>query len=344
MLLAHANETSGKFVFSEEIDVAYQRILESPLRTNCAVLSAVLASQSQQSDATAGDVPWKLVRTITQARQNRNRWENTQENMFCTRALIDFSRVYERDAPHLTLRVALDAQELGEAQFHDFKAEAVDFQRPVQAADVGREATLTITREGQGRLYYTTRLFYAPTELRADPINAGIEVHREYSVERGRGWLLLDSPMDIQAGELVKVDLYVSLPAARNFVVVDDPVPGGLEPVHRALATASTVDADKAAMPFAGGAFWFRHDDWRGFGVSRWSFYHQELRHHAVRFYSEYLPAGRYHLAYVAQAIAIGEFTVLPSHVEEMYNPETFGQSRPAVLRVISAGPQEAQK
>ena len=30
MIRAHANETSGKLVFSEEVDVAYKRILDSP--------------------------------------------------------------------------------------------------------------------------------------------------------------------------------------------------------------------------------------------------------------------------------------------------------------------------
>ena len=45
--------------------------------------------------------------------------------------------------------------------------------------------------------------------------------------------------MQIKTGELVKVDLYVSIPAPRYFVVVDDPVPGGLEPVNRELATSS---------------------------------------------------------------------------------------------------------
>ena len=92
--------------------------------------------------------------------------------------------------------------------------------------------------------------------------NAGIEVHREYSVERKGKWVLLQSPMTLRAGELVRVDLYLSLPAARNFVVVDDPVPGGLEPVNRDLATASDVDADKGEFQAAGGSFWFRHDDW----------------------------------------------------------------------------------
>ena len=174
--------------------------------------------------------------------------------------------------------------------------------------------------------------------------NAGMDIRREYSVERNGTWTLLRTPMTITQGELVRVDVYLSLPAARNFVVVDDPVPGGLEPVNRDLATASDVDAAKATMRYAKDAFWFRHDDWRSYGYARWSFYHQELRHHAVHFYSEYLPAGRYHLSYVAQAIAPGEFTVLPVHTEEMYNPDTFGRGVPAILRIRpTSAPQKHQ-
>jgi len=345
MIRAHANETSGKLVFSEEVDVAYERILHSSLRTNCAILSAWLAASAPpQSDPMASDVPSRLVRTITQTRQNRTHWASTQENIFCMNALSDFSRIYEPAAPDLTLRAYLDQDKLGEARVQTYKAPAVDFQHPLQPADLGRQATLTLTREGQGRIYYALRLFYAPTELQTQPVNAGLEVYREYSVERGRGWVLLESPMPLRLGELVKVDLYISLPAARNFVVVDDPVPGGLEPVNRDLATASKVDADKATIPHAQESFWFRYNDWRTFGYARWSFYHKELRHHAVRFYSEYLPAGRYHLSYVAQAIAPGAFAVLPLRAEEMYNPETYGQSAPATLRVLYEGQKEARQ
>lgn len=138
--------------------------------------------------------------------------------------------------------------------------------------------------------------------------------------------------------------LGASLPAARNFVVVGDPVSGGLEPMNRDLATASKTNADKAAVPYAAGSWWCRHNDWRAFGATRWSLYHRELRHHAVRLYSEYLPAGRYHLAYVAQAIAPGEFAVQPLRAEEMYNPETYGLSTPATLRVRHADQHEARQ
>jgi uncharacterized protein YfaS (alpha-2-macroglobulin family) len=175
---------------------------------------------------------------------------------------------------------------------------------------------------------------YSPSTPRTDPINAGIEIHREYSVKRDGEWTLLTSPMQIARGELVRVDLFVSLPTARNFVVVDDPVPGGLEPVNRDLATASKVDAEDGAFEAAGGSWWFRYSDWSSYGVSRWSFYHQELRHDAVRFYSDYLPAGNYHLSYTAQAIATGEFRVMPSHAEEMYDPDIFGKDVPAKLTV----------
>jgi len=115
---------------------------------------------------------------------------------------------------------------------------------------------------------------------------------------------------------------------------VEDAVPGGLEPVNRDLATASTVDADMGAFKAAGGSWWFRYSDWSSYGLSRWSFYHQELRHNAARFYSEYLPAGNYHLSYMAQAIAPGEFVVMPVYAAEMYDPDVYGKGVPGSLTV----------
>jgi uncharacterized protein YfaS (alpha-2-macroglobulin family) len=163
-------------------------------------------------------------------------------------------------------------------------------------------------------------------------VNAGIEIQRQYSVERDGQWQLLESPFAVRQGELVRVDLYVSLPAARHFVVVEDPLPGGLEAVQGELATSSRVDLAKAEEQFPPDAIYRRYDDWHFYGYSRWSFYHRELRHEAARFYSEYLSAGRYHLSYVAQAIAPGEFFAPPAQASEMYEPETFGRGRPGTF------------
>jgi uncharacterized protein YfaS (alpha-2-macroglobulin family) len=339
MILAHSNQSGGKFIFSESLDSGYDRILTSTLRDNGAVLSALVAYAEKTPGAAdkVGDVPFKLVRALTQTRGQKDRWENTQENMFCLNAIIDYSRVYEFDKPKMTVAAWLDSEAMGEAKFTDFRDEPTDFERAIKEGDPGRKATVKITREGVGRVYYSTRLFFAPEKLKESSTNAGIEVRREYSVERDGEWKPLGREMEIKTGELVMVDLYISLPAARNFVIVDDPVPGGLEPVNRDLATASTVDADKAKMKRSGASFWFTRDEWMSYGFSRWSFYHKELRHHAARFYSEYLPAGNYHLSYTAQAIAPGEFTIMPLHAEEMYDPDVFGKGVPAKLDVERA-------
>ena len=317
------------------IDDSYTRILSSALRTNGAVLSALTGyGRTEVGRKLVGDIPYKHVRYITGSRKKRDHWENTQENMFCMKALVDYSRVYESETPTLTLSAYFDEQLMGRASFVDLRDDPVEFEKPAGSGDPGRKATVKIERKGQGRYYYRARLSYAPRMLKTEPINSGIEIHREYSLERDGNWELLKNRMQIKRGDLVRVDLFVSIPTARNFVVVDDPVPGGLEPVNRDLATASVVDADRGAYKAAGGSWWFRYSDWSSYGVSRWSFYHQELRHNAARFYSEYLPAGNYHLSYTAQAIAPGAFVVMPVKAEEMYDPDIYGMGVPGTMEV----------
>ncbi|MCP4697019.1 MAG: large extracellular alpha-helical protein [Gammaproteobacteria bacterium] len=334
MIYAQSSQSGGKISFNETLDDGFSRILASPLRDNCAILSALTEYQESQGTKADGDIPAKLARSIVAARKSRTHWENTQENLFCMNALTDYARAFEKDKPEMLVRGRLGEQPLGETQFSDVKNPPVSFEHAMTPADPGRKTSVKLTREGTGRLYYGVRLAYAEKAESAQAVNAGIEVRREYSIERDGKWVLLESPMALKTGDLVRVDLFLSLPAARNFVVVDDPVPGGLEPVNRDLATASTVAADKAGGRYAGGSAWFSYEDWHEYGFSRWSFYHKELRHHAAIFYSDYLPPGNYHLSYVAQAITPGEFAVMPVHAEEMYEPDVYGKGKPAVLRV----------
>jgi uncharacterized protein YfaS (alpha-2-macroglobulin family) len=140
--------------------------------------------------------------------------------------------------------------------------------------------------------------------------------------------------MQIQRGELVTVNLFVRIASPRYFVVISDPVPGGLEPVNRDLATSSTVDGEQRGFSGPATSLWFTSPKWISFASSRWSFYHRELRHASARFYSEYLEPGNYHLSYVAQAIAPGQFIVPPTHAETMYDPDIFGESTSGTLKI----------
>lgn len=332
-VMARSNATGGKLVFNEEIDDSYTRILSTELRSNCAVLSAF--SQVEDLERYGlGATPTAMTRAITQTRGKRDHWENTQENAFCMNALVDYAHRWEVSKPHLRVGATLDSETMGSGAFEDYRDRALQFSTPITSDQPGTEAQIRISRKGEGRLYYAARVMYSPKPDNAGRINAGMDIRREYSVLRDGAWVLLDSPVVVARGELVRVDLFLELPAARNFVVVDDHVPGGLEPVNRDLATASTVDADKGDYAAAGGSWWFKYGDWISYGVSRWSFYHRELRHDAVRFYSEYLPPGHYHLAYTAQAIASGSFSIRPASAAEMYDPDVYGKTMPATLTV----------
>ncbi|WP_431687435.1 alpha-2-macroglobulin family protein [Hahella sp. NBU794] len=334
-ILSHASQSGGKFQFNEPWDDSYSYILATPLRSNCAVLSSLLGAQTEAGmGSTIGDIPFKLVRSITQSRGSRDHWENTQENVFCLNALVNYASIYEKEDPAMKVSVNFDGKDLGSASFNKKSDPMKTVSRPLTAADPGKAATLTIEKEGEGRLYYSARIAYDLREDNAARINSGIEIRREYSVERNGKFELLKSPMQIRRGELVKVDLFVSIPTARHFVVVNDPIPGGLEPVNADLATASQVDADKGEFKAADGSWFYTFSDWSYYGRYFWSFYHKELRHDSARFYADYLPAGNYFLSYTAQAIAEGEFSVMPVHAEEMYDPDVYGKGLPATLNV----------
>lgn len=334
-ILAMSNQTGGKFIFSETLDDGYDHILASPLRENCAVLSAFAQlAKRPEGRALTSDVPEKLVRTITQTRGSRTHWQNTQENVYCTQALADYARIYESETPNMRVTATLGEIPMGEAKFTAKRDPEAVLQTPVTPALLGKKEVVEINRSGAGRLYYNLQLSYALPLGREDVTNAGIEIKRESRVQRAGKWEALPSGAPIQRGELVRTDLYLALPAARNFVVVDEPVPGGMEPVNTQLANASKVDAGDNDSDRAGGALWLERTDWIDFGAQFWSFYHQEIKHDAVRFYSDYLPAGHYHLSYTAQAIASGSFASPPALAQEMYNPDVYGRSQGATLVV----------
>jgi uncharacterized protein YfaS (alpha-2-macroglobulin family) len=338
LILGTANETGGKFHFTEAMDLGWERIHSSELRTQCAILSAISAAAAKPwAEKQIGDVPFKMVRAITQTRKGTiSRWENTQENMFCTEALINYSRRYESVKPNMTVTASFAGQKMGEGKLSDFRQKPLIFTHPLQPRDVGLAAAVDIQRAGAGRLYYNASLSFAPKEDFKKARNAGIEIRREYMVERGGKFLLLTPPYKIKQGELVRVNLYISVPSARDFVVVDDAVPGGLEVLNEDLGGTSAVDAAKKEQDFDKNSYMWEFKDWHYFSSSYSGFYFNEIRHDSVRFYSEYLEKGNYQLSYVAQAIAKGQFAILPASAEEMYDPDVFGKTPATQIEVTA--------
>nr|WP_321268373.1 MG2 domain-containing protein [uncultured Sulfurimonas sp.] len=337
-ILSHANETGSKVGFSENIGDDYTQMLSSSLRTECSILSTLIQAQDDDhllAIKVESIIP-KLLRSILQSRKNKNDWGSTQENLFCLNAISDYAKVYELKKPSMRVIAHSDKKVVIDTTFKDKKDAQVEVSRDLRASDEDRKSTFSIDKYGEGRVYYSAKISYAPKAKNTKRINSGIEVKREYSVQRDGEFVMLKPPMKIKKSDIVRVDLFILVPVSRHFVLVHDPMAGGLEPINSDLATTSLIDANKGEFIASKGSFYFNRDDWTSYGRYFWSFYHKELKHDGVNFYADYLPSGNYHLSYTAQAIAEGDFSILATHAFEMYESDIYGKSMPSELKVIN--------
>jgi uncharacterized protein YfaS (alpha-2-macroglobulin family) len=302
-IMGHSTQTSGKYLFSDTVGDEFDRILSTPLRSNCAALDTLVSVAKKSGLDKVGDVPMKLVRSISQSRKGHEYFDNTQENLFCMQAIANYAKLYEAAEPNMKVRALLENKEFGKASLVSCTASPVTLTRPVESSDAGRATKLQIERKGQGRLYYSAALTTASRDAGKVSVNAGMVLKREYSVWRDKKWVVQKGPLKLKRGEVVRVELYLSLPRAGNFVVVNDPIPGAFEPINSLLATSS-----------------------RDGQVSAQGFYHHELLNNVARFYSDYLPAGNHTLNYTAQVVAEGTFTAMPPLAQEMYDPDVQGK------------------
>ena len=338
LLLNRSSRTDETLHFEETMDPLSGIAGASRLESNCAVLSALVSAYEAGRDlANARDIDG-IARWIRNSGGIAGR--NTRESVLCLLALSDYARVQESSDPELRIEISLgigefSAERLGEKEFRAFSDAPLVLRRFVPKAQEETQGKLRFVADGSGRVHYGTRMSYVPIELPDEAIRSGLGVIREYSVKQGDGWRLLDSGTPINKGDTVRVDLYLDVPATRSFVVMDDPVPGGLEPINQSLATIGEFqDLTFDGYPDPRSHF-HSAPFWEGFRPEGLGFYHRELGHGNVVFYSELLTARRYRLTWFGKAVASGTFRAPRARVEQMHSPEIFGTSTRFELTVV---------
>jgi len=121
----------------------------------------------------------------------------------------------------------------------------------------------------------------------------------------------------------VEVRLTLILPRTRNFLVVEDYYPAGMEPVDSTLKTEVDVPDGEVVRPSQRFAWWWMP-----------TFDHQELRDERAVFYAQQLGAGTYQVRYFLRGAIPGEYRVLPATASEMYFPEVWGRTDGVIFRV----------
>jgi alpha-2-macroglobulin len=265
-----------------------------------------------------------MVRWMMSARQN-GRWGNTQENAVAMQALVNYYRKYETVTPNFTAAVRLGTEDLVRATFKGRSAEAAT--KDVPMATLARVAAaardLTLTRDGEGTLFYAARLTYAPEAATLTARDNGFHVERHYSTAS-----TTSAGTSFQGGDLVRVTLSFDLPKERRYVAVTDPLPAGFEPIE---SWFNTTAADLARQTeVEDGAEAPRWED----VFKRGTFDRVERHDDRVQLFATRLAEGHHEFSYVVRATTAGSFVVAPARAEEMYAPEVSGRTSTVTIDV----------
>ena len=257
------------------------------------------------------DFPYKdqTIKWLVQERTKKTK-PTTHENAFVFDAFQTYYKKYEKEEPDFVARVILGEKEILKEVFKGRTNEPPRrFLFSLDNIDKNKLLPIIVSKQGNGRLYYTLRMSYAYKE---NPIafDEGFYLYKEIFTLDGK-------PVSkFKRGEVYKIVLHIIVPETRIFAVVEDPLPAGFEPVQTSFATESRAVQEQ---------YWEEQyqekGDWWG------SFDHEEQYDDKMLFFAQELFPGEHTQVYFVRAGAGGRFLAPSAKAEEMYSPEVFGST-----------------
>ena len=231
--------------YVDDVDPLYADLLDSSSRTTALVLRALVLARPGHPLAS------RLARGLLDHRTD-GAWRSTQENVWALLALDDYRRQEEAVAPAFDARVFLGGERLGKAAFHGWSSIDQPLFAGVDRVRDHARQTLTFEVAGQGRLFYSAELKYASNALPDRPADRGLFVQKMLRALRPAELAAAErvipkrTRLDAPVGDLVLVDLLLESAEPREQIVIEDPLPAGLEPIDFALdTTAASQNVDR---------------------------------------------------------------------------------------------------
>jgi hypothetical protein len=279
----------------------YSKTMASDIRSTALALSAFVNIRPGH------ELENGIVRWLMSQRQTYG-WGSTNETSYTILALTDhllatsFSEVAATTPYELRINGELVASgTLGQGQ------PSIILDIPAEQLQSGNN-NIQITQSGNRPLYYTlsNRVYTAQEEIAAA---GNIRMVRTYFDP------VTNKPITrIEAGQLVKVVLYVTLPQDGSFIIVEDNLPGGLEALNEGLNTTSHIASEYE---------WQEVDySWQEYGYN-----YKEIRNGRVSFFITNFEVGSRTITYMARATHAGEFTAMPTETYAMYDVTLWGRS-----------------
>jgi uncharacterized protein YfaS (alpha-2-macroglobulin family) len=311
------------------------RTMNTATRSTAIVLDALVRVKPDHP-LVESTVRWLMV-----ARRDGH-WETTQETAMSLLALTDYLEASGELKADYSYQVRVNGDVLSEKGIEASNlGESEKLEVSVRDLLIGEDNEVDMVRApagSDGRLYYTMHLRYFPPAEEVEAANHGVGVSREYlPAEEGE-----DKIDSAALGDVVKVRLTVVAPTDLHYVVVEDYLPAGLEPIDTSLKTTSSEilemmreEQRKSAAEGRGG----------GYGYGWWAYYrsffnHVDMRDNRVVLFATDLPRGVHEYVYFLRATTAGQYRVMPAQAYEMYFPEVWGRTD-GTLFSVEAEPEE---
>jgi alpha-2-macroglobulin len=306
-LLSAINSAAAKSAASawwNEKDVDYWN-WNTDDRTTAIVLNALIQVDPKNALIPNG-IRWLMKQS------HAGHWYSTQETAWSLMALtnwLSFSGEFQTNFPYA---LGLNGQMLQSGQAD--VAHLMDTNTLRLTADkllADSLNTLVLTRgSGPGALYYDAYLDYTLPVASVTALDQGIIISRQY-FQPGEP----KTPItQARRNDLVQVRLTMVVPNSLHYVVIDDPLPAGLEAIDASLQTSQEIPDSYTTQNY----------DLYGWGW--WYFYYKQIYDSKVVMSADYLPAGTYVITYLARASSAGSFNVLPVSASEFYFPDVAGR------------------
>lgn len=296
----------------------FSSLMDTNTRTTALLLRAFLAAHPEHAMVAP------LVRGLLAERRDGT-WSNTQESAFALLTLSAYQKIREADHRPRGARVTLGSE--GRGDFSPLLGGSSTVSRNFTMTELGAGGPLLLEAQGATPVFYELELRSLPLVANDTERDAGFGIRRRYyRVARdSQVDAVKDSDENVtrwRLGETVRVELVVVAPRPRDYVVVDDRIPAGFEPIDTQLLSASTETQASDRMLVADNP-----------SASLLSL-RRELRDDRACFFVDHMPPGVYRFSYLARASFGGEFRAPAATVEAMYNPELFGRTTTTLVHV----------
>lgn len=289
----------------EQLPYNLDALFQSPARTQAVVLMALLRVMPKHPSLI------KLTRGLL-AERVQGTWKSSQDSAWALLALRDYTRLHPVEGHDLVGGAWLLDEQLMVARMPTPQSPPQRVEWPLTRSlsllppEEGRqplfELPVVVQRHGSGTMHYRVGLEWTTPKLQNSSYAQGIKWRRALRTAAGA----LQKNGSLLAGEAVAMDIDLSCQQPVHHLVLDIPLPAGLEAVLREGAASSS-----AALA----------------GPRSRLISFEEIRRDRVLIYFDALPAGDHEHTLQLRSTTAGRYQVPPARAAALYEPGLQGST-----------------